>query len=100
MPDRDASMCRRRAAPHRANALRGVNEVVLEGPDRRRGPAADAGLLVDVLDVVPDGLGGDAQLVADRVVRVPERERQEHLALAFGQPGRQLAWPLGDAVSR
>src|SRR5205814_8266745 len=35
-----------------ANALLAANEVVLEGPERRRGAAAYTGLLVDVLDVV------------------------------------------------
>ncbi len=38
-----------------------ANEVVLEGPHRRGGAAAHAGLLVDVLDVVADGLGRDAE---------------------------------------
>jgi hypothetical protein len=42
---------------------------VLERPERRRGPAADAGLLVDVLDVVPDGLGRDAEILGDLLVR-------------------------------
>ena len=65
--------------PHRANALCGVNEVLLEGPDSRGGPAADAGLLVHVLDLVPDGLRGDAETVADRLVRFPVHEGEEHL---------------------
>src|SRR5581483_12038006 len=74
---------RARSRPHRANALcpRGLDEVVLEGPDRCGGTAADAGLLVDVLDVVPDGLGGDAEIVGDRLVRVAEHERQQHFQL-------------------
>src|SRR3954454_22535041 len=57
------------AATHRANALCPLNEVVLEGPDGRRGAASNAGLLVDVLDVMADGLGRDAEVVADLLVR-------------------------------
>src|SRR5712671_5805402 len=49
-------------------ALCGANEVVLEGPERRGGSAADAGLLIGVLDVVPDGLGRDAEIMGDRLV--------------------------------
>src|SRR5438093_11919006 len=84
-PTRRGRVCARRAestSGERPMALRAVDEVVLEGPNRRRGAAADAGLLVDVLDVVPDCLGGDAEIVGDYLVRVPEHERQEHLQLA------------------
>ena len=93
----EASLCAVAARPRigRTPYAGGVNEVVLEGPDRRGGPAADAGLLVDVLDVVPDGLGGDAEVVGDRLVGLAAHEREQHLELALGQPGRQLARPLG-----
>src|SRR4051812_4530879 len=76
--------------PHRANALPSGDEVVLVGPDRRRGPAADTGLLVDVLDVVPHGLGRDAEIRGDLLVGLAAREHEEDLQLALGQPGRQL----------
>ena len=76
-----------------------ANEVVLERPDRRRGPAADAGLLVDVLDVVPDGLGRDAETLGDRLVGLAAHEHEEDLELALGQPGRQLARSLPHAVA-
>ena len=76
-----------------------VNEVVLEGPERRRGPAADAGLLVDVLDVVPDGLGRDAEILGDRLVRLAAHEHEEDFQLALGQPGGQLARSLAHAVA-
>ena len=83
-----------------------MDEVVLERPDRRGGAAADAGLLVDVLDVVPDGLGGDAEIVGDHLVRVPEHEREQHLELAPRQAGRQLAaaasetrWPAAASTA-
>src|SRR6478736_3426175 len=79
--------------------LRALDEIVLEGPDRDGGAAAYAGLLVDVLDVVPDGLGGDAEIVGDRLVRVAEHERQQHLQLAPRQAGRKLTRPFRDAVT-
>src|SRR3954449_8049627 len=84
-------------ARHRANALCRVDEVVLEGPERGGGPAAHPGLLVDVLDVVPDGLDGDAQAVADRLVRAAAHEGEQHLELARRQTGGQLARSLRDA---
>src|SRR5579884_270990 len=58
--------------PIARGALRGADEVVLERPDRRGGAAPHARLLVDVLDVVADGLGRDAETVGDRLVRVAE----------------------------
>src|SRR2546421_1754602 len=56
--DADGAASVRRRGPGRngANALCAANEVVLEGPERRRGAAANAGLLVDMLDVVSDRL--------------------------------------------
>src|SRR4029078_12200958 len=69
--------------PHRANALCGVNEVVLVRPERRRGPAAHAVLLVDVLDVMPDGLGRDAVIDGDLLVGGAAHEHEEHFELAL-----------------
>src|SRR4051794_13687381 len=60
-----------RAAPPQgngANALYRSNEVVLEGPQRRRGTAAHAGLLVDVFDVMTDGLGRDVEVLGDLLI--------------------------------
>ena len=74
--------------------------ILLEGPNRRGCAAADARLAVDVLDVVPDGLGGDAQVVGDHMVRVAQHEGEQHLELAPRQPGRQLAQPFRDTVTR
>ena len=68
----------------------GASEIVLDGPGRRRGPAADAGLLVDVLDVVPDGLGRDAEILGDRLVGLAAHEHEEDFQLALPQAG-QLA---------
>src|SRR5437773_792709 len=84
---------------HRANALSGVNEVVLERPDRRGGAAADAGLLVDVLDVVPDGLGRDAEMRGDLLIGLTAHEHEQDFQLALGQPGRQLVRSLLHAVA-
>jgi len=67
-----------------------VNQVVLERPDRCRGATTDTDLLVDVLDVMPDGLGRDAEAVGDRLVRLTDDEGEEHLELAPGQTGREL----------
>src|SRR4051794_30111174 len=73
------------AAPHRANALCRLNQVLLERPERRRRAAADSGLLVDVLHVVADGLAGDPQAVADRLVGIAAHKRQQDIQLAWGQ---------------
>jgi len=51
---------------------------MLERPERRGGTAADAGLLVDVLDVVSDGLGGDAETVGERLSDPREGTLREH----------------------
>ena len=40
---------------------------MLESPDRRGGAAADARLPVDVLDVMPDSLGGYAEIAGNRL---------------------------------
>jgi hypothetical protein len=74
-------VCARQRERHRANTLSGVGEIVLEGPERRRGPAADAGLLADVLDVVPDGLGRDAEIAVNLLLRAAVREREEDSSL-------------------
>jgi hypothetical protein len=68
-----------------------VNEVVLEGPDSRRCPTANAGLLVDVLDVMADGLGRDAEIVGDLLVGAASHENEQDLELSLRQAGRQLA---------
>src|SRR3954451_23726713 len=92
-------------AAHRANALcpttvlSGANEVLLERPDRRRGPAANAGLLVDVLDMAPDGLGGDAETLGDLLVVSSAHQHQENSKRALGQPGRHLARSVPHAVA-
>ena len=50
-------ICPPRSKPPHSRGLRplpsAAKKIVLEGPERRRGTAADAGLLVDVLGVVP-----------------------------------------------
>ena len=38
---------------------------MIKGPERGGGTAADAGLLVHVLDVMPGGLGENAEIVGD-----------------------------------
>ena len=73
-------------------------KVLLVRPDRGGGAAAHAGLAVDVLDVVADGLDGDPELVGDRLVRLAAHEREQHLELASRQAGRQLARPFRNAV--
>src|SRR3954454_6476031 len=87
---------------HRANALcrRAVHEVVLERPDGGSGAAADACLPVHALDVVADGLRGNTELVADRLIRMAEDEREQHLELAPREAGGQLGRPLRDTVTR
>ena len=77
----------------------GVHELLLEGPQRRGRAAAHPGLLVDVLDVMSDGLHRDAESVADRLVGVAADEREQHLELARREPGGQLARALGDPMA-
>ena len=72
---------------------------MLERPQRRGGPAADADLLVHVLDVVPDGLGRDAETLGDLLVGPPAHEHEEDFQLALGQPGGQLPRSLAHAVA-
>ena len=67
---------------------------MLEGPERCRRSAADAGLLVDVLDVVPDGLDRDAEIVSDRFVGIAVHENEKDFELALGEIGGQLARSL------
>src|SRR5215217_6296233 len=66
-------------------------EGMLEGPDGGGGPAADPGLLVDVLDVMAGGLGGDPEGVADLLVGLARHQRKEHLELTVRQLSGQLA---------
>src|SRR6266545_4687392 len=51
---------------------------------RRRGSAADPGLLVDVLEVGPDGLDRDAEILGDRFVGLAAHEHEQDFELALG----------------
>ena len=73
---------------------------MLEGPQRRRGAAANAGLLVDVLNVVSDRFDGDAEIVGDLLVGLAAHEHEKDLQFALGQTGRQLAGSLRYPVAR
>ena len=77
-----------------------ANEIVLEGPQRRGRPAADARLLVDVLDMVPDRLGRDPEIVGDPLVGLAAHEHEQDLQLSLSQPGGELARALPHAVAR
>lgn len=55
---------------------------------RGGGPATDTELGVDVLDVVADRLGADAQMTSDRLVRQPLGHQPEHITLAAGEAER------------
>ncbi len=57
-----------------------------DGMRRSRRTTADAGLLVDVLDVVPDRLRGDAEILGDLLVRLAAHEDEQDLELALGRP--------------
>src|SRR5581483_10618261 len=86
---------------HRPNYLcRGGDEAVLERPDRGRGTAPHADLLVDVLNVVPDSPGRDAEAVGDRLVRLAADEDREHLELALGEAAGDLARALRRTMPR
>ena len=73
-------------------------------PERRRGPAAEAGLLVDVLDVVPTVLAEMPRSSAIPWLNSPRTSRGG-LQLALGQAGRQLAcrcrtqWPAAASTA-
>jgi hypothetical protein len=83
---------------HRANALCRVNEVVLERPDGCRGATSNADLLVDVLNVVAHGLGGDAEILGDLLIGSASHEDEENLELSVRQTGRAVARPFAHAM--
>jgi hypothetical protein len=53
-------------SPHFAVSLHGSDEVMLHGKEGSRCPSGDRNLVVDVLDMVVDGLLGDREQPADR----------------------------------
>ena len=48
-------------------------------------PTSDADLVVDVVDVMGDGLGGDAKFARDRLVARSGRHKLENFDLAVGE---------------
>src|SRR3954447_10440895 len=71
----------------------------LDGEQRRPRAGGDAGLGVDVLDVVADRLGRDAQPLGDLLVGQAAGDEAQDLDLALGQPAR-LRHPLRRALAR
>ena len=77
---------------------RAFDQAVLVGEARGLGPVRHAELAVDVRQVELDGLLGDPELLADRLVRKASRDRRQDRGLAFGQP-RGLAGLSPDSGS-
>src|SRR5207244_5310494 len=74
----------------RFTALRG--EPVLQGEDARRGPRCNAQLVIDVLEVVLDGLPAEDELPGDLAVGQARAGQAQDLELTLGQVARVL-WP-------
>ena len=68
-----------------------ADQPVLDGEQRGAGAVVDAGLEVDVLEVVAHGLGADHQPAGDLAGAAAARHQAEHLHLARRQPGRSRA---------
>ena len=75
----------------------GRQQAMLHGEQRRAGAGGDAGLGVDVLDVMPDRLGGDSQRGGHLLVQLTAGDQPQHLDLAVGEP-RWRARPLCDGL--
>ena len=60
-----------------------LDQLLFEGPHGGSGAGSDAGLVVDVLDVMADGLHGDAEGVADCLVGLAADELEQYLELAW-----------------
>jgi hypothetical protein len=76
-----------------------LDDVVLHGPERGRGSRRDADLGVDVLDVVVDGLGRDAEPVGDLASGEALRRETQDVNLASREPARVVR-ALADRASR
>jgi Fic family protein len=79
-----------RCAPERGSAVGGggvvaFEDVVGEQPGDELAAAGDAALGEDRLDVVVDGVAGDAHLGGDLLGRQPPGEERHHLRLALGE---------------
>jgi hypothetical protein len=79
---------------HRVNALlagsiHGIEQVVLQREEGRARTRGDADLVVDVLNVVPDGFLGDDEPLRHLSIREAARDQTQHLYLAV----TQVRWP-------
>jgi hypothetical protein len=68
-----------------------LQEVVLDRKERCRRARGDSSLRVDVLQVVVDRLGSDAEMGGDLVDRAADRDAPQHIDFAIGQVGRPSA---------
>ena len=90
------------SAARRANRRRschGADKALVEREPRGFGAVGDAELAIDVRQVELDGLLGDPELLADRLVGEPACDRPEDFRLAIGEPrhgGRRRARALHD----
>lgn len=81
---------------HRVIALfcRGVEvvqQIMLQGKEGGRGSGGDANLIVDMLNVVSDGLLSDAEALGHLAICKPARHQPQDLHLTPAQAGGQLS---------
>ncbi len=61
--------------PHFLVSLHGGYEVVLDGEEGRRSTCGDCNLVVDMLDMVVDGLLREDETLGDLLLGVPTRDQ-------------------------
>src|SRR6187401_2078485 len=71
--------------------VRRSDEVALEGPGSRPGPARHADLVEDVADVARDRLLADEQLLGDCPVRFASGDQPKDLSFTLGERKRRTA---------
>jgi hypothetical protein len=62
-----------------------AEQVVLHGEQRGRGAGRNADFVVNVLDVMAGGFGGDAETVCDFAVGKPTRQQPQHVDFTVTQ---------------
>src|SRR5229473_3967436 len=86
-------------SPYFAVSPHGSQEVVLHGKEGSRCASGDVNLVVDVLDVVVDGLLGDHEKLAHLLLGVSARDQSQHLHFALAEPGHQFSTGRAHAVT-
>src|SRR5712692_4982099 len=86
-------------SPYFAVSPHGSQEVVLHSKEGSRCASGDVNLVVDVLDVVVDGLLGDREKRADLLLGVAACDQSQDLHFALAEPGHQCSTGQVNAVT-